>query len=549
VGIVVALARVQLLKLVRAGIPGGRPVLSLRAVRRPLLLLAIGGFVAANLYGLAVRWLSTNAPAREVAIILFQPVLTVAGSAATILIIFYALSSLTGAFTQRSDLRLLLLAPVRPWIVVGERLLLSSLGFSGILLIALPACYAVGTTIDVPPAYYAAVLAAILILPLAPVSLGALLLMAILRWVPPTRVQSASALISGLVSLALYVLLQFLGRSGAANLPVLPAWLPSTWPARFIADAGLGDGAGAARDLLLTLGFALALFVAATSVAARVLVTGSAGYGEVRRRRASPQRDDRGGRTGVTAIAARREIRPLPQWWTVMAKDMLVLRRTPAVLVALAYPLAIFGFTGFRLVGGATRGVGRALGSGPHTGIVIFLVLMLAVLIAGSVIPGTVNREGKALGLLALAPIPPAEIVRAKWIGAAIIPLGVVEIALVGLSVLLGLSTGRIALLAAAILVLAAALTGVTLAVNFAWPKLDATNPRRQASAAATFAGLIGDTIIALFTGVMLTLGLLVWSGEEAVIALLALFLVLGALIGAGALLNEWLLRRLFANL
>jgi hypothetical protein len=544
-GAVPALARLQLLKLARSGLRGGKPTVSLRAMWRPLLLLAIGGVVAANLYGLAVSWLSTHALARTVVIVLFRPTLTAVGSAVTILIVFYALSSLTGAFTERSDLRLLLVAPLRPWIVVGEKLLITSLGFSGVLLIALPACFAVGTTTGVPAAYYVAVVVAILVLPVAPVSLGALLLTAILRWVPAARVQAAAAVLSGIVSISLYVGLQSLGRTGAANLPLLPAWLPSTWPARFIADVGIGDGATAARDGLLTLGLAVGLYTAAAAAASWVLATGSAGYAEVRRKRASSQPLPKGVRTG----ALLRDVRHRPQWWTVMAKDMLVLRRTPATLVALAYPLVIFGFTGFRLVRGSRGALGRTVGSGPHTGIVIFLVMLLAVLLASSVIPGTVNREGKALALLALAPISAADVIRAKWIGAGLIPLAVVEAALVGLSIFLGLSPGRILLMAVIVLMLVATLTGITLAANFAWPKLDATNPRRQASVGATFAGLISDTVIGVFTGIMLVLALLVWNGVEAVITILVLLFVLAALITIAAWLNARLLRRLLSNI
>jgi ABC-2 type transport system permease protein len=541
-----ALARLQLLKLARSGIKSGRPVLSLRAIRRPLLLLAVGGFVAANLYALAVSWLSTNALARTVAIILFQPALLAAGSAVTLLIVFYALSSLTGAFTERGDLRFLLLAPVRPSIVVGERLLLGSLGFSGVLLIALPACYAVGTTAGVPPAFYLAVVAAMLLLPVAPVSLGALLLMAILRWVPPSRVQSATAAIGTIFSAALYIGLQSLGRSGPGNLPSLPSWLPSTWPGRFVAAVALGDGATAARYGFLALALAAVLFATATAVGARVLVTGSAGYGEIRARRGGARRQQER-RTPVEVIAGESRLRP--QWWTLMAKDMLVLRRSPAVLVALVYPLAIVGFTAFRFISGPTRGVGRALGNGPGTGTVVFLTCMLVVLLASSVVPGAVNREGKAMALLALAPVSTADIVEAKWIGAGVIPLVIVETALVGLSIHFGLSPDRILLLAVIMLVLLVALTGTTLAANFAWPKLDATNPRRQASGAATFAGLISDVLITLFSGGMVALALLVWHGMQTVVALLVVFLVLVALIVIAAWLNERLLNRLLSEI
>src|SRR5579885_3261696 len=55
---------------------------------------------------------------------LFGPILVWASSSVTLLLFLYAVPAVLAAFTYRSDLRLLLLAPLSPRLIVGEKFLL-----------------------------------------------------------------------------------------------------------------------------------------------------------------------------------------------------------------------------------------------------------------------------------------------------------------------------------------------------------------------------------------------------------------------------------------
>jgi ABC-2 type transport system permease protein len=507
---------------------------------RQAYLLAVLLFITWQIYNLAAAWVSHQAAARAVVFALIQPVMTSLGAAAGTVIIFYAFVNLLNTFTNRGDLRLLLLTPVRPEIVLGERIIVVSLGFSFILLIAIPAFFAIGTGVGVTPLYYPAVLVALLLLPVAPTALGALVLLPLLRWLPPARARTISMLVGVGLGIAFLVVNRVVRQMGGRTVPSLPDWLPLTWPGRFVAGVALGDAGTAFRYGLLTLTLAAALFTLATLAAARVFATGVATYGEVgsRRRRAAalPGLDARGvDVSGPIGPTARR-----PSWWPVFIKDWRSIRRDPQRLILFLYPLAIIGFNAFSLL--ANRS-GRNKGFG--VGTTLILLMVASMLLVTTTTPSIVNREGKAIILLALAPISPAAVILSKWIVAALPPFVVVEVALVGLSIYLGLPPGESALLALIFAALVLALSGTTLAINLAWPKLGATNPRRQSSATAALVSLVSDAVICLVTGALLFLGLLVRHGVYSALAMVGLFAALGAVIALAAWLMPRLLQRL----
>ncbi|HEX6509908.1 MAG TPA: hypothetical protein VF221_19960 [Chloroflexota bacterium] len=544
--VAVALVRLQLLVILRAGVKSGRPRPSLRNSGRQLYVLAILAFFAWQAYRLAVTWVSENDAARGVVFVLFQPALTSIGSAAVLIIFFYAFTSLIGTLTDKGDLRLLLLAPVRPELVLGEKLLLTSLGFSGALLLVLPACYAVGSTVDVSPSYYIAVAAAILLLPVAPVSLGALILMGLLRQLPPARARTISTIVGTLLGIAFFAATQTARFSSGTTVPVLPAWLPSTWPGRFVAAVGLGDHADAVRYGLLTLAIAAALFVLAVLAAARVLAIGAAGYGEVSRghRSRGPARPETVSRETpassgyAIAVGGADVIRPV--WWTILTRDVLTLRRDPQLLVAFLYPLLILGFNAYGIV---SRGSGGRTSTAGGTTLVLLIIATL--LLVNTTVPSLINREGKAIILLALAPLRTIDILAAKWIVAAVPPIVIVDVAAIGLCGYLGFPVNELVLIALSLAALVVAQSGATLAANIAWPKLDSTNPRRQASITGSIVGLLADTAIAVFFGAAIFLSLYTLHGLSAGLAAAVLFAGMGVVSAACGKVNAVLLRRL----
>lgn len=535
-----ALLLLHLRQILRSGTQSGAPGLSTRRLGRPVYLLIILLFIAYQAYHWGTFWLTSHSDiARSLIITLLQPVLTTLGSAAVIVIFFYSFTSLIGTFTERRDLQLLLLAPIPPELVLGERILITSLGFSALLLIVVPALFAVGSGADITAAFYPAVLAVLLLLPVAPTSLGALLLLALLRWLPPGRARTISTLVGICLALAFFITTRLLGASGTGSLPLLPAWLPSTWPGRFLAAVGLDDGRTALQYGVLMLVLAVGLFLLATGVAAQVFATGAGSYREVRRQRAGPVVEVRVPLPSTRAPAAPARA-PLFPWWPVFATDWLSLRRDPQRLILFLYPLIIVGFNAFQIL---SRG--RSANPDAAVGTTVTLLTLASLLLVMTTTPFLINRQGKALILLALAPLSPAGIVVSKWITAAIPPFVAVEVALTGLAVYLRLPGAEVGLLAVTLAVLIVALSGTILSINIAWPKLDATNPRRPSSGFATVAGMASAAIMCAATGIVLFLSLFVWSGDTAALGIVLLFAGLGAVILTVSQLAPRLLQRL----
>jgi hypothetical protein len=170
-----ALGRLRFRQALRASLDSGRPTW-MRCIRRPIILLATIVFFGAQLFFFAEGWVSDHSDiAHPIIVALLRPELTAFASATGIVIFFYAFTGLITSLTDSKALRLLLLAPVSPRLIVGERILTTSLGFSGLLAICIPALLAIGV-IGLPPAYFMAVLVVIVVLPVAPTPAALLLL-------------------------------------------------------------------------------------------------------------------------------------------------------------------------------------------------------------------------------------------------------------------------------------------------------------------------------------------------------------------------------------
>ncbi|MGH2447497.1 MAG: putative ABC transporter permease subunit [Chloroflexota bacterium] len=513
-----ALSLLHLRLLLRFSMHSGRPIYNVRTMGRPLWIAIALVFVGWLAFRHAAAWVSSNPTAHLIIFVLFKPVLLLAGSAAVLLIFFYAFTTMIGALTDQNALRLLLLSPVRPALIIAERLLFTSLSFSALLCISLPALFAVGSGVSVTAAYYPAVILALILTPLAPVSLAALITVLLLRAVPASHARTVSAFVGTGLALAFYLLSQVVTSSHSGTFPTLPAWVPSTWPARFIVDVGLGQSAAAGRDLVATAILGVGMFVIATGVVGRRLSTGSASYREVGRRPATPAFFPDAAISLPTAPPGAAQTVRAPVLRQLFLKDLLTLRRDPQYLVVYIYPLFIIGFQAYRLIGSERL----------HMGAPLAITLVLLVAAAGLMVftsaPGVINRERKAIVLLALAPISPSRVLAEKWIFAMAPILVLVEAALVAFSLALGTALGEVVIQVLAIALLIVALSAVALMATFVWPKLDATNPRRQASGIAAIVDLLATATLGAFTAILLILGLVVWHNLEADLAIAAVF-------------------------
>lgn len=476
---------------------------------------------------------------------------------ATVVIFFYAVITLAGLLTYASDLKLLLLAPISPTVILGEKFLSTALGFSPILLLTLPGLIARGNAMHLATAYDLMALLMVFLVPLSPVALALLFVLAILRWLPPARARTITAVLGTILGGVAFVGSQLLFNPSLAPRTSIggsdvPAFLPSTWPGRALAATGLGDTQAAALYLLGTVLLALTLSAVAITLAAQLLATGSATYFEVGRRRPVPQgAEERDLQrpapmpVATTAAAPNRSTMTLP-WAALFDKEWLTLRRDPQRLAQLAYPLFIVGFYLYRLsatslsfYSGSSDGLGALSLYG--------IPALTAVLILSSFAASIVNREGRSLYHLALAPLTARSILFAKWAISLVPALAISEILLAVAGVVLHAGVLQVLVTAIVVAALVVALTGFVIDVNLVWPKLEAGNSRRQVSTIASYVGCLGSAIITGVVGLLFTLALSLWQQLPWASALVGLgvFVLLLVISVAAAMTGP----RLLANL
>lgn len=551
-----ALLTLHLRRMLRAGVKSGPPRLNVRTLGRPGLIAIFVLFVSWQIYSLAESWVSGHSRHTGTAVFeLLQPVLASLSSVAFVIIFFYSFATLIGTFTDTRDLRLLLLSPIRPEVILGERILATSLGFSGMLLLLVPALFAVGVGVNLPIGFYPAVLAAILLLPLAPASLAVCMLILVIRWVPPARARTISTAVATGVSIAFFLGSRALYVNTRLGAPSLPSGLPSDWPSQLVSASGRGNLASALAYGVLTVVLALLFFGFATVVAARTFATGSGSYQEVSRRarilrsEEYPSVDVRSEWAGAVSLTftgnvtaesvPRRSIRVRQPWQAISAKDWLTLRRDPQRMILFLYPLVIVGFNVFQVF---SRGRSYQAGS---TATTLLLLLLAALMLVNTTAPSVFGSEGRALMFLALAPVSARAIAMSKWLTAAFPPLVVIELASVGLTVYVKLSFLDVILVAMMLALITITLSGLSLGATIAWPRLDSTNPRRQGSAIGRGVSSLCGLLVCAAAGIVFFLGLFFWRGAYAILAVTVNFVVLMTIIIILVFLIPRLLERL----
>jgi ABC-2 type transport system permease protein len=232
-------------------------------------------------------------------------------------------------------------------------------------------------------------------------------------------------------------------------------------------------------------------------------------------------------------------------------KELLMMRRDPQRLAQLVYPLVIIGFLLYRTYARLPLAIGgnAALGTVFAPTLYIFLTLATVILLSAITLP-VVNREGRSLYLLALAPLSARDILLSKWIVCVTPVLLLIEGILAAGAVLLQVEIVRALLIGLAMASLVVALGGAFLTVTLLWPRLEADNPRRQVSPAASFGALavgvsLGGTVCLLLILTFVLWPLLPWL---AIVTGLAIFLLTGAVTAAGLIAGSRLLQRLLGG-
>jgi len=336
---------------------------------------------------------------------------------------------------------------------------------------------------------------ALLLLPLAPLSAALLLTVSVLRWAPPARARGITSVLGALIAIGAYLVSRSLGTSGGATrsadlrdlVAATPhAWwstLPSTWPGRALAAAGLGDAASAWGYLAATAVLALALAVLAVLLAAHLFATGWATYHEVGRRRprttgratsaattarslpalGAPDRREialgyvRGGARPTTppvtvglSTSAAMIVTGVRAWCPLIDKEWRSLRRDTQVWARLLYPLFVirFGFYNAARQGLSDGGTfaGASASDVLRLGWFYATLAMLVYLLLIALALPLINREGRSLYLLALAPLSARDILLAKWSFCVLPVAGLVEAILIASGVVMHIMIGIVLL-------------------------------------------------------------------------------------------------------
>lgn len=410
-----------------------------------------------------------------------------------------------------------------------------------------PALAGYGQALGYGFGFYVTLFFVLLLLPLLPVSIGALLTMLLVRFIPAKRLRDVLTVVGGLFGFAIYVSSQLLTRDDFAtpqnaerllrfDVPVLP----TSWGARVMVAAGTGDFQTLLRFGSLYLLATLGLFALCVVLAERLYYTGwvsmaGTGNGRVRRR---AQRE-------LTAAEGRSTGTPLG---AILRRDLRVLPRDLQQLSQLLMPLAISVFWIWQAITNsqfnrATIGAPAAVADTTLVGMGLFV----CVLVASHLGLTSLSREGTTIWLLKLAPINVWTILWAKWL-LAWLPFPLIgTLFVVTLGLLKQLAVDQLLQDWLLVLITGVGVAGITTGLGAAFPKFDWQQPNKMRTARASCLGTIlyfvySGLMLALISGARLTADswgswtYLAGWGTAIVLTLLALWLPM--LLGATRLRN-----------
>lgn len=531
-GALVALIRARLHMLLHPA-PGRRGATTARPHLGLLRYAVIAGVVEFVAFSLASRLVDVVGGATGRLVL--APLLTWVSSAATVMVFLFAIPAVLATYTYNSDLRLLLLTPLSPRLIMIEKFLYVNAQLSAlILLVGLPILLGVGFSLSLGPGYAAVAVVALLFMPVAPVAVSQIVLVAVLRWLPPRWARTITVVMGSLMAVAFYIGTQLLANKGSghqsADLRSLlaqssHAWwqsLPTTWPGNALAATAQTHAANAAGYLAGEIVLGVVLAGTAVVLTAYLFATGWATYQEVGGRRKTSAAGTRSAvprsaaplasinvSAGIAApTGATNGIVLATIWRPLWRKEWRSLKRDPQLWARMVYPLAIVLF-------GLYRAFNPSGASHSASIITFFTTLGLCVYLlgVGFMALRVVNREGRALNILALAPIAPRDVVLVKWAFCALPPLAIVEAVMVAGVVLLKLALLKALLCFVTVAFLVIALNGMLLVLSLIWPRLDWSAPNRQVSGPAQFAGAFGG--LALVGGICTLLVLILVSAPS----------------------------------
>jgi hypothetical protein len=412
-----------------------------------------------------------------------------------------------GTYTYKSDLALLLPAPMPPGIVFAEKLLTGILR-QYVLVIPLmgPYLFGLGAGLHLPAGFFLISLLILLLMPVGPTCLGGILTFLFLTFFPPARAKTLVTVGGALVGSLFYLSQEILWSSrarfslgGASGVlqHQWPAQLPPSWPASALVLAARHQFLG---SLGYGLGFAavgLGCFVPAVFTAIRTFSSGWANYQEASRL-APPIL------IGETTPAIHMLRRPLFRLSPLLPKEWLLFVRDPQQWAALIMPLGVSVYFSYVLIfkyGSANLPAGMRfmLAIAGVNFLVSSLVAPLSLTI--------VNREQRTFILLRTWPVSTAVILRDKFL-AVYLPLTLLfEILMVVITLGDRLPPDLAVLGALSTALSCGMLIAWSMALSLLFPRLDWTNITQMTTWQAWLLSFVGGSGLGILVAALLAAG------------------------------------------
>ena len=393
------------------------------------------------------------------------------------------------------DMDFLLTTPVPIRAVFITKLLQAVLpNFGLISLFGLPILFGLGISGGYSFVYYPLVVIVMIALALAAAGIASLLVMLVVRLVPPRRAAEILGFIGAILAFSCNFgnafgrdfnpsETQLTGLITRANTP----WFPLNWAGQGLVAVGEGHWLFGLLLLGITLALASLTFGFALTTAERLFYSGWAGMQVVARRKIA--RTKRTARIDAqNPLAGLLRFIPIPVLG-IVHKDFLTLRRDLRHLAQLMSPV-ILGvvYTVSMLRGSGEPPPGR--GEAPDwfmdsfqvvlayssVGMSLFVGWMILTRLAGM----GFSQEGKNYWMLKVSPVSAGQLLAAKFLVAYLPPLGLGLVFLTVISIVQKLSIFEFLYSLVAVILCLAGSTGILLAfgavgANFTW-----TDPRRM---------------------------------------------------------------------
>ena len=454
-----------------------------------LLLLGIGLLVAAVFIGGGV--FSGGVAIGHLLPASMDSVLAGAFTALTASMLVLGFPTVIATFFVGRDLLQLVVSPVRTAeifvarlaLAMGANLLLGAILLAGVL--------GIGAGAGAPFIYFLVAMPVVVVQVLLITSVQAILMSAVLRWVPARLARDVAAGVAGLAGAGFYLAwnLTLRGSFSQGSHPDLSGltaivqridWLPSTWPGHALSNLVGGNAGTAGLWALATVALASLVVVVAERLYERTLLAGLGVFGSTpvvwrRKTASSTARAARGSRffgssSPYLAIAHKD--------WLGYRRDIRRLTRLlPALLFPIGYAVAF------------SRSSRSQSGFWGTVALVSFLSLFMSLALASPSVPS----ERRGFQLLRLAPLTMWQVLRAKVLLTLPPVLGVMLI--FGVSVAIVSGSGPVEMLELVLLVLWMGCGFVIIAVSGGAidPRFEALDDRRSVGMVGSLSGLFGS--------------------------------------------------------